>query len=909
VATFSAGTREQVLEFGPYQLFRSQKTLLEDGRPVRLGSRATDILIALVERAGEVVTKSELITYAWPDTFVEENNLRVHVAAIRKILGDGVGSARYIINVTGRGYSFVAPVAAVDVQPLPNWRETKPRSALPSPLTRIVGREDAIVGAVAQLRRWQLTTIVGPGGVGKTTVGVAVAEQLVDEYGQRVYFVDLSAVDCPDRVPSALATVIGISALTDDPLSSLISYVRDARMLIVLDNCEHVIAVVAQFVEQLLRTAPEVKVLATSREPLLVDGEHVFQLGPLSIPPDDASPEPSVALGFPAIQLFVERAVSGLDSFELTAANAGSVVSICKRVDGIPLAIELIAARVNLFGVETLAQGFADNLLLVAKGKRTASSRQQSLRATLDWSYQILAPVEQLILRRLSVFRSAFSAESAIAIAGGADQIVPVSVIDGLMSLVNKSLIVTDVGGNTIRYRLLYITRAFATEMLIESGERAMALRAHAEHFRTLLEAALSVWETTTRSEWLARYGGMIDDVRAALDWAYGPDGNVELGAALTVASLPFGFQLSLIDEFKRRATAALESLAQLRPSQPVWEMRINNALVGLLHNTGAPQEAVLDTIERSLALARQSGVARNSIEPLMTQTFYRVELGEYQAALAAADELLEVAKRTDDSFAILLADRVGAQVNLNAGNYSRARLLAERVLRHPARSIPLVYGQVPIDRHVSMRGVLARICWVEGRQEQAQKWVAEGIRLAECDGPSTMCQFLALTAVPIAFWRGDLSAAGRLTDTLLEYARRYTFTRWSRLGLCYQLAAQHMAGMPVTVGLAPGESDNGAPVSTFQRDLLGTISALWLDAATVFRAERGQCGWLGPAILLQAGMTHAKNGLQTGELEAKCKYSRALELARAQGSVAWERCGAESLAELNTPAGWRGRA
>lgn len=264
---------EQALAFGPFQLFRSQKMLLESGRPMRLGSRAFEILVALVERAGEVVGKNELTACAWPNMFVEESNLRVHVAAIRRILGDGQGQARYIINVSGRGYSFIAPVTRIDGPQPAVQSANKARRALPAPLTRAIGRDEAVSAVVGQVSRRRLVTIVGPGGVGKSTVALAAAEQLAEPYAQRVCFADLAAVEDAALVPAALATVIGISALVRDPIGSLIANLRDARMLIVLDNCEHVIAVAAELVERVLHSAPDVTVLATSREPLLAEGE------------------------------------------------------------------------------------------------------------------------------------------------------------------------------------------------------------------------------------------------------------------------------------------------------------------------------------------------------------------------------------------------------------------------------------------------------------------------------------------------------------------------------------------------------------------------------------------------------------------------------------------------------------
>jgi predicted ATPase/DNA-binding winged helix-turn-helix (wHTH) protein len=895
VANRDLGVREQGLAFGPYLLLRSQKTLLERGRAVRLGNRALDLLIALAERAGEVVSKNELIKYAWPDTFVEESNLRVHVAALRRILGDGDEKSRYIINVAGRGYSFVAPVSLIDAPTATPKSEANGPDILPSLLTRVVGREEVIANVSRQIASSRLVTIVGPGGVGKTTVSVAVAERLAESSRPRICFVDLSAIHDPSQVPSALATVVGVSTLTHDPITSLIAYLVDVRILFVLDNCEHVIGSVTEIVERIIRATPMVKFLATSREPLLAEGEQVFNLPPLASPPDSSALSARRALKYPAVQLFVERAISSLDSFALTDLNAPDVAVICRRLDGVPLAIELVAARVGRFGLVTLAQKFGDDLLLTAKGRRTARPRHQSLRATLDWSYQLLAPIEQALLRRLAVFRGAFSAESAIAVAAcGID--VETDVLEALMSLVAKSLLITDVSGPTIRYRLLYVTRAYGTEKLDEFSERNETLRLHADHFRLVLESAQIEWERMTRPEWLRRYGNMIDDVRAALDWAFAPGGDIALGAALTVASLPYGSQLSLIDEFKQRAALALKHLAQMVPSQPEWELRLLTVYLSILVRTAAPDEAVRGAMNRARALAKATGVVSYMIEPFTVQAIYNIELGNYAAAAEVVGQFETFAKDSDDIPAILLADRVGAQVYLYCGDLPRSHLLAERVLRHPLRSVPLIYGATPIDRQVSMRANLATTLWLQGFSEQAEAVVAEGVDLAEADGPASMCQVLALAACPISFWRGDLKSARRFTENLIDYARRNTLHRWLKLGLCYQATLDFMIQGPSLQCVDSSDSQPGGP---FQRHILATIHDRWLDPATINLAERGLCGWATAEILRVSGTLHLASAARNRASVAESRYRASIKVAQDQSALAWELRSCTSLGVL----------
>jgi predicted ATPase/DNA-binding winged helix-turn-helix (wHTH) protein len=896
VANRDLGIREQALAFGPYLLLRSQKILLENGRAVRLGSRALDLLIALAERAGEVVSKNELVKYAWPDTFVEDSNLRVHVAVLRKILGDGDEKSRYIINVAGRGYSFVAPVSLIDPPAgAPLKSEPASQDILPSLLTRVVGRDQIIDDVSRQVAQSRLVTIVGPGGVGKTTVSVAVAERLAESMRPRICFVDLSAIQDPSQVPSALATVVGISAQTHDPIASLIACLVDVRILFVLDNCEHVIGNVTELVERIMCATQMVKFLATSREPLLAQGEQVCNLPPLASPPESSALSARRASKYPAVQLFVERAISSLDSFALADSNASDVAAICRRLDGIPLAIELVAARVGSFGIDTLARKFGDELILAAKGRRTARPRHQSLRATLDWSYDLLVPIEQALLRRLAVFRGAFSAESGIDVAGlrtdsGTD------VLDGLMSLVAKSLLVTDVSGPTIRYRLLHVTRAYGTEKLEETGERHETLRRHADHLRRVLESAIVEWEKVTRPEWLLRYGSMIDDVRAALDWAFAPGGDIELGAALTVASLPYGTQLSLIDEFKQRAALALKHVAHVVPPQHLWELRLTNAYITILVRTAAPDEAVRGAVNRAHALAKLTGIASHMIEPFTIQAIYNIELGEYAAAAEVVGRFETFAKESDDVVAILFADRVGAQVYIINGDLARSRLLAERVMRHPIRSVPLIYAQAPIDRQVSMRAILALTLWLQGFPEQASVMVAEGIELAEADGPASICQILALSACPIAFWEGDLKSARRFTENLIDYARRHTLNRWLKLGLCYQATLDFMLQSPAWRWVEPLDAQPGGP---FQRHILATIHDRWLDPPTIALAEKRLCGFATAEILRRYGERLLSSEDPSRAAMAETAFRNSIRVAQDQGSLAWELRSATSLALL----------
>jgi predicted ATPase/DNA-binding winged helix-turn-helix (wHTH) protein len=528
------------ISFGPYRLLAAQRLLLEGDRPVRLGSRAFDILAALVERAGEVVGKEQLIARAWPQTFVEEANLKIQVSTLRRALGDGQGGNRYIITVPGRGYNFVAPIRreetlrAASAPPAPS---TTPHN-LPFAVTRMIGREEVVAGLVTRLSRERLVTVVGAGGIGKTTVALAVAERMMASYKHGVWLVDLAPLGDPRLVQSAVATVLGLEIRSENPLPSLIAALRDRRMLLLLDNCEHVIDAAAGLAAAILSGAPGVNISATSREPFGVPGEREYHLAALGLPKASSRLTAAEAAASPAVQLFVERVTAIVEDFALTDANALAVAEICRRLDGLPLAIEFAAPRVEVLGVEGLASRLDDSLQLLGARRRTTMPRHRTMRAVVDWSYGLLSEDEQSFFNALGIFAGGFTVEAAAAVVPGAAKRRN-NAIDRLADLVAKSMVVADVSGAKPRFRLLDTTRAYAIEKLDLSGERERAARRHAEFCRDLFEHAEREAPARPTGEWLADYAPEIDNLRAALGWAFSFGGDAAIGVALTTAAAP----------------------------------------------------------------------------------------------------------------------------------------------------------------------------------------------------------------------------------------------------------------------------------------------------------------------------------------------------------------------------------
>ena len=452
-----------VVSFGPFRLFAAERQLRKGDEALQLGGRALDTLIALVERAGEVVTRGELISRVWPNVTVEEANLRVYIANLRKALGDGREGSRYIVTVPGRGYCFVAPVtrSASQHSPSRDVAALDRLQRLPPKLTRMIGRDDTVRGLSAQLMMYRFVNIVGPAGIGKTTVAISVAHLLLDGFNGAVFFVDLAALTDAKLVATTVAQALGLMVQTRDPLRSLPAFIGDRKFLLVLDNCEHVIHSAATLAERVVDGTPQTHVLATSREALRVEGEHIHLLYALDCPPVEGGLTAAAALKYPAVQLFMERAAASGHDAVLNDIDAPIVATICRRLDGIPLAIELAASHAGTLRIRGIADLLDNRFSLLWRGRRTAVPRHQTLNAMLDWSYNLLSPHERTVLSRLSVFVGDFKLEAACSVAADAE-IDQASSTRAIISLLAKSLISKTESRGSTYYRLLDLPRSLS---------------------------------------------------------------------------------------------------------------------------------------------------------------------------------------------------------------------------------------------------------------------------------------------------------------------------------------------------------------------------------------------------------------------------------------------------------------
>jgi predicted ATPase/DNA-binding winged helix-turn-helix (wHTH) protein len=904
---------DETFVFGSFRLIPAQRLLLDDGKLLRLGSRALDILITLVEDAGETINKDRLIARAWPDTVVDEGALRVHVAALRKALGDGRAGRRYIANNPGRGYTFVAPVTREHQHSAPVTLDGGTAAHnLPVPLTRIVGRDDIIAALAAQLAQSRLLTIVGPGGIGKTTVAVAVVEAVTSAYADGVWFVGLAPLPDPELVPSAVSTVLGISPSGPNPVSGLVAWLRDKQALIVLDSCEHVTGTVAPLAEAVLKAAPQVRILVTSREPLRAEGEWLHRLASLKLPPDSVDLSAAEALRYSAVQLFNERARAAVNGFTFDDTEVPSVLEVCRRLDGVPLALELAAARIDVLGVRELAAHLDDRFRVLTSGRRTALPRHQTLGATLDWSYQLLSEAERTVLRRLAVFAGDFPLEAAVAVAA---DIAPSEIVDHIGSLVAKSLVAADVRGELPRYRLLDTTRLYSREKLKSTGEFPQVARRHAEYYLAVFAPADAESEARPQPEWVVIYGRHLDNVRAGLDWAFSAEGDPQTGIALTVAVVPLWIQLALLGECRERVERALAGLKDDEAATARPRMELSYALGwSLMYGVGRAREAG-PAWAATLELAERLDDTVYRLRATWGLCIDQFNNGELRTALEFARRYADLAAHSGDAINLMMADRLLATAQHYFGDQQAARHHIDRALAQLAALAqqPQIV-RVRFEMRVSTHYFQARILWLQGFAEQALRVVEHNIEEGNAVGQAlSFCSVLGQGACPIAFWAGDLDAAERYGAMLLDHTERHPIRLWNVWARCFNgvviVKRGDIAGGLQALRRGLEQAGDARFLPRFLL-LLGELAICLGEAGEVApglatvedafaRCEARDERWYTAELLRIKGELVILEGGADAAAAAEGHFLRALDWARRQQALSWELRTATSLARL----------
>ena len=879
-------TADEVFRFGHFELSARHRQLRLNGAPMRIGSRAFELLLALVSRAGQVVAAGELMQLVWGRITVEEANLRVQLGALRKVLVTGADGERMIDTVALKGYSFVGSVSRGHSRADAQTRGPSQRNPLPMALTLLVGRDTSLARLVSGLGRHRLITVTGPGGIGKTSLALAAAQHDLPATPDGVCIVDFSPVTEPARVAGTVAAALSIAVLTADPAAGLIAHLRGKRMLLVLDTCEHLIDAVVVLVEQLLRKLPELRILATSREALRAEGETVHRLLPLELPPATASAANAGAHA--SVQLFLQRVRETQSPFELDDTNTPLIVQICRGLGGIPLALELAAARVHELGLRQIASRLDEVTTLLTRGRRTALPRHRTLAATIGWSYELLSPEEQALLRALAIFRGTFDADAATAVAA----IPSRNALDLISSLFSKSLAGADTGDEVVLYRLLDMTRAYARGKLIEHGEQEQASRRHADFVYLSLLKAEQEWAVEDADVWMRRHTRLIDDVRGALDWANSPAGDAVMGARLLALSSPLWFALSLMDECAHRVERALKT-----PNlEPAIEARLLDMLGHAIWHTRASIPAMKDAFDRALQIARHHGLVEAELRAYWGQLVCSITGGDYIEAAAVLAPFGKRANAIGDPGVLLTHQRMSALALHFSGDQMAARRCCEAVLGDAGISGRKADEKgLLFDHAITARAVMARVLYIQGLAEQARATAAQGVAIAESIGHAlSLCFILANASIPIAYWSGDHRSADELSARLLKTAEEHSFKLWAAFARSFQLVVRGDSPAALLL-LHPG-----APGLLL--DTIASVDARLATDAVLARAEHGLAGWCAPELLRIKAMRLLESGLEDGKetaASAEALLLRALHVAREHGALAWELRCAVSLAGL----------
>lgn len=753
--------------FGPFRLVPDRRALLAGGNELSIRSRAFDLLLALIERRERIVGKAELMELVWPGRVVEEGNLTVHVAVLRKLLGNGA-----ITTVPGRGYRFIASVEEVEVgtgshlaaspplaplQPGETSIEVPP-VALPRSLTRLLGRAEDLDRVEARLTTSRLVTIVGAGGIGKTRLAIAAADRVCRCFADGMWLADAGSLEDPELVPTAIAAAVGIEVRHGDVLSGVILFLKARRGLLLLDGVEHMLGTVARAAEAILRACPQVAILATSREPLRVEGENLHRLQPLSMPPPDQPIGAGELDAYAATALFVERARAILGDVAPTDVEAREIAGICRRLDGIPLAIELAVPTLQALPLSELRARLDRRFGPLMTGRRTALPRQQTLRTTIGWSLDLLEPAESDLLLRLSVFGGGWTVAAATQVAGrdsGEDETCRL-----IAELVDKSLVHADLTQALPRYRMLGATRYYAAQRLPPQ----VLAETRAEHARwqaRIYERAETEWPFMADDDWAERYAPEIENLRAALRWALGPGGDGPLGVELASHTEHVWTELSLAAEQRHwfdQAIAAMDAATPPDVAGRLWLGRCGWLAVGDARALAASGKAV--------ELFRQVGSALDLGRALWRHAFQHMGCGRIDIAEPLLQEAGGVLRASRESKALCSWLRASALACSWQGQLDGAGEMLDEALS--------IARRLRSRRDVALTlGAMAELHFAAGRLDEAIDTAEQALAsLSRIPNRSAWVQHIAGDVASYLLVRGDIARAAVLAKERLEAAR-----------------------------------------------------------------------------------------------------------------------------------------
>ncbi|WP_158903544.1 winged helix-turn-helix domain-containing protein [Burkholderia sp. L27(2015)] len=791
-----------MISIGNLQVDFIRREIRHNRQLLQVGSRAFDILELLANANGALVSKDEIMRVVWPTTIVEENNLQVHVSALRKALGV---DSELIRTVAGRGYRLLQspnPINVTDLEARPSYvvqcSEPPPNSDVEAKIespdlchsAELVGRDQPLKELLVALRRCSVVTLVGTGGIGKTRLAIEAARHACTGFANGVAIVSLAAVTDEHFALEALAMALGLK-ITGCPLTmdAITKALAGKRRLIVLDNCEHVIDAAANIALELSNAAQVV--LATSREPLRIPTETVYPVPSLEVPVDKARGN-DVQMAA-AVRLFLARVRAAEPGFQADEKCMDLIGALCRSLDGIPLAIELAAARAATLGVEALTCHLGNNLRILTGGYRTAMPRHQTMRATLDWSYRLLTDLERAIFRRLGPFIGGFTLD-ALRFLAKRESWPEEDMSEAFSGLILKSMVCAPSQGPQRRYRLLETTRQYALQRLDDNGEQNSAATVHAEYLMTLISNTHAQRNEHSDDSLMEVFSSELDNVRAALEWSLSPCGDASVGVTLASAAVPFFFELSLVGECCSRAQQALEVFknAAICKVPPGVVLRLESAVAAALVFTSGPIDATRRAWSKVYSDAVLAGDVEHEARALWGLWNAHQCGGEPRDALIMAQRFRGLAGRTGNNTLCLLGMRIEGATLHYLGEQAEAREKLEAMLGAYDPSIHRwkMMG-FRIEHGIVARATLARVLWAQGHGLQAMEMAQATFRAATAyDNELVTCHVLVESVIPIALMRNDLKLARVGIAALSTHAARMSFHTWIACCECYEMCA-----------------------------------------------------------------------------------------------------------------------
>jgi predicted ATPase/DNA-binding winged helix-turn-helix (wHTH) protein len=770
-ANTSGYTFEPEICFGPFHLVPARRLLFCGDRPVRLGEPSYNVLLALLEDPGVVIDQDTLIARAWGTIHVDETSLRTAVAGLRRAFRDAGSSRPYISTISRRGYSFVEAVT--------HARPSPALGSLPAQLAKVIGRDEFIAALVEDMAAHRLITVAGPGGIGKTTAALGAARRAISQHlVDSVAFVDIENVEDAAFLASAFRAGLGIAATTSNPIADILSFLDNRRILIVLDSCEGMIDPVARLVEEILGRAPNAIALVTSREPLRATGERIRRLDALSLPKATNGLTVELAMKYAAIELFADRASSSQPSFLLTDENVGIVADICCRLDGVPLSLEIAAARLDSFDLPVLVSVLDTHFRLQMLGRSTALARHRTLAAAIDWSYDTLAPDEQTALRRLSVFRGPFCFEAARSIVQ-CERIAAEHVGGLIARLAAKSMIVAGGGHSQGLNRLMETTRVYAFQKLELSGESDAVRQKHARHYSRsiLLQGENKQFRSSTA--WLGYCASMIHQIRSGLDWATSARGDFSVAFDLAIAAIPIWASLGLGDECMSQISHILAAPG----AEPSVRQRLALAIAqqNMIKNTAARSEDLRRSWPEIADLAAKVTDPRLELQAIYGVMTNSRAIGNCTDALALADQFRSVALANKLEQFLPLADVLAGSILFSLAEFERGLQATEAGLMNPEAVVAQGYEMNDAcDYLVLATGNLAMIQLVRGETDAALETCAANVaRALSLESDPFICQATGASAVWVCLETNNLDLAEHYTALWLERSTKPALEIW----------------------------------------------------------------------------------------------------------------------------------